>query len=131
MMAATTPTSDADTCPTLTQQASLHSILSNTRRILVIDALARDDAVESDEDGWMLLSEIAGVLEDWLGIDDDEDRNIYLSLYHEHAPKLDQQGVIEQEKKGTRCVVRRGPNFEVVLNARNAVALVQGVSDDE
>lgn len=119
---------DADASPTLTQ-STLHEVLSNTRRILVIDALA-EPAVESDADGWVLLTDIADVLEDWLGIDD-EDRNIYRSLYHSHAPKLDEYGAIEQRKEDGRRVVRPGPNFRAVVNARNAVALALGVSANE
>lgn len=138
-MAASIPTSGADgtaPLPLTQQQATFHDLLSNTRRILAIDALA-DDAVEADADGWVLLTDVADAVEDWLGIDDgDEDRRIYHAMYHSHVPKLVERGVIEQDVIGEdmgeqRRVVRPGPNFEAVLSARNAVALALGVSDDE
>lgn len=116
--------------------STIHALLTPKRRRHIIDVLghiASDDGavdIEPDDDGWFRFSELVDAVEETLGVDD-PGRSVYSNLYHHHIPRLAEDGAVEQKKQAGTKFVRLGPNFTKVLNARNAVALVDGVSDDE
>lgn len=123
--------------PTLTN-STIHTLLSVQRRQAIIDVLGHvesdgvsvDIGIETDGDGWFRFSQLVQAVEAYLGLEN-PGRNVYNNLYHQHIPKLAEADVVEQKKRGGTRFVRLGPNFAKTLNARNAVALVDGVSDGE
>lgn len=127
MMAAETQASGPMPAPEL-EQAEIHTILSNDRRIEIVDVLADQDENDESMTRSTLARELAarevGVQAE--DVDSEEYRRAYIAIYQTHLPKLDEYGVIREE----RDTIEQGPNFAAVRSARNAVALTKGVIVD-
>lgn len=106
------------------EEAELHEILANERRIYVVDILANERRIERSSLAREVAASETGT--DVVAVDSDEYSRVYISLYQSHLPKLAEFGVITQE----RDTISPGPNFDAVRSARNAVALSQGVTVD-
>lgn len=79
-------------------------LLKNERRRLVFDAFGDDETVTTRE----LAESIAAVEVDRVP-DSDERNRVYIALYQEHLPRMDEAGVLEQHSPNEYS---RGEHFD-------------------
>lgn len=75
------------------QPETVHEILSNTRRRLVLEALQEDETLTLGE----LADRIASRQADESPPPSDLRRNVYVSLQQTHFPKLDKAGIVDYD----------------------------------
>lgn len=85
-------------------------ILSNKRRVYIVEALAEEEATTLRAISERIASKEYG--EDY---DSSQRKNIYISFLQHHLPKMDDQGVVIYESD--RKTIERGENFEEVLES--------------
>lgn len=85
-------------------------LLRNRRRRLVLDYLNENSPADYDDVVDYVVREEAG-----LGYSTTEHKRVYVALYQNHIPKLDEAGVVEFG--GTDSPITRGPAFERVYDS--------------
>ncbi|ADJ14431.1 hypothetical protein C497_03585 [Halalkalicoccus jeotgali B3] len=101
--------------------SDIYMLLSNERRLIVIELLARDRSEWDKRDlARELVTRTKGE-----GHSYSDYQNAHVSLIQTHLPKLRDHGVIRAGGDGERRLdpISPGPAFDLVLNAKNGAAL--------